>query len=132
MGVKRVASPEEKMQTMGAFSGLNAIMALTAAVVLYAFHLGHEGVHWSVYMAAALCCAIAVHQTISFAFNRQLQRRLAARRAHDATRETAPLKLPDAAPQNTLPPAAPSPFFSVTEATTNKLREPVPRARPRV
>lgn len=128
-GVERVASPEEKMRTLSSFSGINAIMALVAAILLYAFHLGRDGVHWSVYLAAALCSVIAIHQTISFFFNWQLRQRLTKHRTGDASEVQAQgaTPLPDAAAPNALPPARPAPLFGVTEDTTARLREPVPR-----
>jgi len=63
------------------FSGVNALFALIAAISLYATYLGRPEAKWSVYVAAAFCMVIAVHQTISFFFNLDLRRKFKLDRA---------------------------------------------------
>lgn len=123
---RRTSSPQEKMRVMVVFSGINAVMALCSAICLYAAHLGRPDVHWSVYMAAALCLVIGVHQTISFIFNWQIQSRI--KQSREEPRETAQLASPATPPA--LPAARTLPFtspYSVTENTTDLL-DRVPRA----
>lgn len=120
----RKSSPEEIMSSLRAFSGINALMALCAAFIIYFFHAGN-GAHWSIYVAGAFCCVIAVHQLLSFYWNHELQKRLKKRR------EIAPAETPLYAPPapQALPEAHPLPFVqprSVTEHTTDLL-EAIPR-----
>jgi hypothetical protein len=123
---KRAPSPEERRQTLLAFSGINSVMALIAAILLYANHLGKSDAHWSVYVAAALCCAISIHQAISFCYNWHLQARL--KQARQDTPVPGQIAASPGPPA--LPPAQPLPFAtpaqSVTENTT-ELLTPVDR-----
>jgi hypothetical protein len=74
-------TPAERMKAMLVFSGVNALFALIAAISLYATYLGRPEARWSVYVAAAFCLVIAVHQTISFFFNLDLRRKFKLDRA---------------------------------------------------
>lgn len=121
-------TPEQKMRVMMVFSALNAAFALFSSISLYATYLGRSDAQWSVYVAASFCLVIAVHQTLSFIFNLQIQRRLKNARA---TNDTAPAlsEKPRQAPS--LSAADTSQFInarggSVTEHTT-ELLDAVPR-----
>ena len=122
---KREATPNERLRTMLTFSLGNALMAATAAILLYYFHWG-ETAHWSIYVAAAICTVIAAHQTVSLYNNLKLRQRL--KEAHESVPSETPLYAPPAA--NALPPADTrdlvKPPASVSEHTTQRL-EPVPR-----
>src|SRR5215467_14793045 len=74
-------TPAERMKVLAVFSGVNALLALVAAISLYATYLGKPDAKWSVYTAASFCLVIAVHQTISFFFNMQLRRKFKGNRA---------------------------------------------------
>ena len=120
----RKSSPEEIMSSLRAFSGINALMALCAAFIIYFFNAGN-GAHSSIYVAGAFCCVIAVHQFLSFYWNHELQKRLKKRR--EIVPAETPLYSPP--PQQALPPARTMPLTqprSITENTT-ELLEPVPR-----
>ena len=67
--------PEQRMKVMMVFNGLNSLMALLSAIILYATYLGTPEAKWSIYVAAACCSVIAVHQAISFAFALDLKLR---------------------------------------------------------
>ena len=69
------SKPEQRMKVMMVFNGLNSLMALTAAIVLYSSYLNTPEAKWSIYVAGALCSVIAVHQLISFIFALGLRRR---------------------------------------------------------
>jgi len=69
------SKPQQRMKVMMVFNALNTFMALFAAVILYATYLGTPEIKWSVYVGAALCSVIAVHQMISFAFALELRLR---------------------------------------------------------
>jgi hypothetical protein len=60
---------------MMVFNGLNSAMALLAAIILYSTYLGTPEAKWSIYVAAAFCSVIAVHQAISFGFALDLRLR---------------------------------------------------------
>lgn len=62
------SKPEHRIKVITVFNGLNSLMALTAAIVLYSTYLGSPEAKWSIYVAGALCSVIAVHQLISFIF----------------------------------------------------------------
>ena len=72
-------TPEQRMKVMIVFNALNSLMALFAAIALYSTYPGTPEIKWSIYVAGALCSAIAVHQMISFAF--ALELRLKSRRS---------------------------------------------------
>jgi hypothetical protein len=78
------------MKAMLVFSGVNALFALIAAISLYATYLGRPEAKWSVYVAAAFCLVIAVHQTISFFFNLDLRRKFKLDRAPRRAIESKP------------------------------------------
>jgi hypothetical protein len=65
---RNTSTPEERMTVMTVFNGLSALFALVSAIALYATYLGKPEAKWSIYVAGAFCCIIAVHQSISFAF----------------------------------------------------------------
>lgn len=67
--------PEQRMKVMMVFNGLNSLMALLSAIILYATYLGTSEAKWSIYVAAACCSVIAVHQAISFGFALDLRLR---------------------------------------------------------
>jgi len=69
------SKPQQRMKVMMVFNALNSFMALFAAVILYGTYLGTPEIKWSVYVGAALCSVIAVHQMISFAFALELRLR---------------------------------------------------------
>ena len=75
------AKPEQRMKVMMVFNGLNSLMALAAAIVLYSTYLNSPEAKWSIYVAGALCSIIAVHQLISFIFAIGL--RLRSQRSRD-------------------------------------------------
>jgi hypothetical protein len=62
------SKPEDRMKAMLIFNGLSAVFALVSAIALYATYLGTPEAKWSVYLAAAFCSVISVHQTVSFFF----------------------------------------------------------------
>jgi hypothetical protein len=117
-------TPEQRLRAMAIFSALNAALALFSSVALYATHLGRESEgDWAVYLAAAFCLVIATHQTISFIFNLQLQRRLKKARKSDAQARAVP---PPEEPR-ALGAAEAQPLGgvgSVTEGTTELLEQP--------
>ena len=122
-------TPAEKMSMMLTFSAINAALALFSSVALYATYLGRDEARWSIYVAAAFCLVIAVHQTISLVLNVQLRRRLARGRATLSAAQSATRA--DAPAARALDAADDRPFAdlrSVTEKTTELLAE-VPRAR---
>jgi len=63
------------MKVMMIFNGLNSLMALASAIILYSTYLGTPEAKWSIYVAAACCSVIAVHQAISFGFALDLRLR---------------------------------------------------------
>ena len=67
--------PEQRMKVMMIFNGLNSLMALASAIILYSTYLGTPEAKWSIYVAAACCSVIAVHQAISFGFALDLRLR---------------------------------------------------------
>jgi hypothetical protein len=67
--------PEQRMKVMMVFNGLNSVMALLAAIILYSTYLGTPEAKWSIYVAAACCSVIAIHQAISFGFALDLRLR---------------------------------------------------------
>ena len=111
---------------MAAFSAVNAALALFSSIALFATHLGRaDDAHWSVFVAAACCMVIAAHQTVSFVFNMQIQRRLKKARANNAE----PRAVTSGDEPRALGAADARPFAdvrSVTEGTT-ELLEPQPR-----
>jgi hypothetical protein len=75
-GRSRASSkPQDLMKGMLVFNCLSAIFGLVSAVSLYATYLGSKDAKWSIYVAAAFCSVIAVHQTISFFFALGLRQR---------------------------------------------------------
>lgn len=74
------------MKVMMIFNGLNSVMALLSAIILYTTYLGTPEAKWSIYVAAACCSVIAVHQAISFGF--ALDLRLRASRTRKETTPT--------------------------------------------
>ena len=72
------SKPEDRVKVMVVFNALSSLMALFAAIALYATYLGKPEAKWSIYVAGAFCSVIAVHQMISFAF--ALELRLRSRR----------------------------------------------------
>lgn len=133
---RRPRTPEQKMRVMAVFSAVNAALALSSSIALYATHLGRASdpdTHWAVFMAAAFCMVIAAHQTVSFIFNMQLQSRLKKARQSDARAREAEgagaRELGGADARRALGEPDAAPFEgvrSVTENTT-ELLEPVPR-----
>jgi hypothetical protein len=79
--------PEDKMTVMAVFNGISSFFALFSAIALYATYLGRPEAKWSIYVAAAFCTVIAVHQAISFAFALQLRLRLKRGRAESRRAE---------------------------------------------
>ena len=70
------SGPDQRMRMTLIFSAVNAVLAATSAIVLYATYLGTRAGTSAVYMAAAFSCVISVHQTVSFFFQLELLRRL--------------------------------------------------------
>jgi hypothetical protein len=70
------SKPEQRMTSMIVFNGLSAVLALFSAIALYATYLNTPEAKWSVYVAAACCFVIAIHQMISMAFALELKLRL--------------------------------------------------------
>jgi hypothetical protein len=112
------------MKVMAVFSGVNALLALFSAIALYATYLGKPEAKWSMYMAAAFCIVIAVHQTINFLFAVQFRRKFkrdpVRDRAFGTREQESPLSFPNAQTGELI--ATPS----VTENTT-ELLESAPR-----
>lgn len=115
----RRPAPGQKLRVISVFSGLNSLFALVSAIVLYATYLGTPEAKWSIYVAAAFCTVIAVHQAISFGFALSLiirdRRRRIEMPPQEASRATGQLEACD---------ASTSPFIdaqSVTENTTELL-----------
>ena len=79
--------PDKRLIVMLVFSLLSAVLGAASAIVLYATYLGSDTGKWSVYLAAAFCLVIAVHQSINFAFGLGLLRRM---RQKSATHEVIP------------------------------------------
>ena len=69
-------APDQRMTVTLIFSAVNAVLAATSAIALYATYLGTKAGTPAVYLAAAFSCVISVHQTISFFFQLELVRRL--------------------------------------------------------
>jgi hypothetical protein len=80
IGSHKTRTPDHIMRDMMVFSAVNALLALTSAIVLYATYLGSREAKWSVYVAAAFSLVISIHQMVSFSFNLQLRRRFARER----------------------------------------------------
>ena len=113
------------MNTMIIFNSLSAFLALFSAIALYATYLGTPEAKWSVYVAGACCCVIAIHQMISFAFALELKLRL--KRSHSDARRAIELEAGDsvaALASGKTTQLVESPL--VTENTT-ELLEAVPR-----
>jgi hypothetical protein len=70
------APPEKRMIVTLVFSAISAVFGAASAIALYATFLGTKAAPAAVYVAAAFCCVISVHQTISFFFQLELLRRL--------------------------------------------------------
>ncbi|HYM01050.1 MAG TPA: hypothetical protein VEZ90_18975 [Blastocatellia bacterium] len=123
----RARTPDHILKDIMVFSGVNALLALTSAIVLYATYLGSKDAKWSVYVAAALSLVISIHQTVSFFFNLQLRRRFSRQRqVEDVTAGR------DSVQENILMPASSAGDLisqaSITERTT-ELLEPAPLVR---
>ncbi|HXU35822.1 MAG TPA: hypothetical protein VN937_05620 [Blastocatellia bacterium] len=103
------------MKVMMVFNGLNSVMALLSAIILYATYLGTPEAKWSVYLAAACCSVIAVHQAISFGFALDLRLRSGRIRKEVASDPTGQIERRDTRQILNLP--------SVTENTTEILEE---------
>ncbi|MGH9828037.1 MAG: hypothetical protein ACREDR_32855 [Blastocatellia bacterium] len=118
-GHHKARTPTHIMRDMAVFSGVNALLALVSAIVLYSTYLGSKDAKWSVYVAAACSLVIAIHQTISFFFNLQLRRRF-AREGPETVQEIRPK------PEQALMPAPITGMLidqpSVTERTTELLK----------
>jgi hypothetical protein len=149
------SAPDQRMKVVLVFSAVNAVLAASAAIALYATFLGTKTGPPAVYLAAAFCSVIAVHQTVSFFFNLGLTKRLSGGRSElESAREIAELSMSlgdrirarrselERARQATSESPEPRALAdrsttefvdlpSVTESTT-ELLEPVPRVAPRV
>jgi hypothetical protein len=115
------------MKVMMVFNGLNSVMALLAAIVLYSTYLGTPEAKWSIYVAGALCSVIAVHQAISFGFaldlrlrSRRMKQELSANYDAGNTEPVGQIEGRDTRHILDLP--------SVTENTTKILQEPPRRS----
>jgi hypothetical protein len=123
----RASSPEKRFNVMCVFNALSAALGLASAIILYATYLGRPEAKWSVYLAAAFCLVIAVHQTISFFFALEFRERMKQRRREMNPAIGSGIKgsvksLDSGKTTEFVNPA------SVTENTT-ELLEPVPRGR---
>ena len=122
-GSRSTSKPDDKMTSMVVFNAMSAVFALTSAIVLYATYLGTDEAKWSMYMAAALCLAITVHQSISFWY--ALDVKLRHRRGRKGVSAAPTDRLPK---QIEPPPPAHAFAFrdmpSVTEHTTDRLKVP--------
>ena len=103
------------MKVMMVFNGLNSVMALLSAIILYATYLGTPDAKWSIYVAAACCSVIAVHQAISFGFALDLRLRSGRMRTELPSDPTGQLEGRDTRQILDLP--------SLTENTTEILEE---------
>lgn len=110
--------PEQRLKVMMVFNGLNSLMALLSAIILYSTYLGTPEAKWSIYVAAACCSVIAVHQAISFGFALDLRLRSGRTRNELSADPPRQLEGRDAGKVLNLP--------SVTENTT-KILEEAPR-----
>lgn len=107
--------PEQRMKVMMVFNGLNSLMALLSAIILYTTYLGTPEAKWSIYVAAACCSVIAVHQAISFGFALELRLRSGRTRKELSSDAPGQLEGRDTRQLLNLP--------GVTENTTRKLED---------
>ena len=124
--------PDQRMKVTLIFSAVNAVLAATSAIVLYATYLGTRAGTPAVYLAATFSCVISVHQTISFLFQleqlRRLKRGRSAGQPSSATQEDQITGRPRTpAALRSVDTSEFIPASSVVERTT-ELLDPVPRA----
>ena len=123
------ASPQENALMVLFMSALSGVFALFCGILLYYVHAGRPGAHWSVFMAAAFCMAIASWQFSSFFIGLKLLRRLRRGRKAEGVEDKSPA-LADATPAaSSLGEGNPAQFVevrSVTEGPT-QLFEHLPR-----
>jgi hypothetical protein len=81
---RHARTPEQRMKMMLVFNTLDAALALASAVIIFATQAGSAGHASLVYLAAAFCLVIAVHQIISLIINLKIQKRLKRARTGDA------------------------------------------------
>lgn len=112
--------PEQRLKVMMVFNGLNSLMALASAIILYSTYLGTPEAKWSIYVAAACCSVIAVHQAIGFGFALDLRLRSWRLRKELPFSPSAEIEGRDTRQILNLP--------SVTENTTEILQEAPPRS----
>lgn len=111
---------------MAMFNAFSLFAALTSAIALYATYLGTDEAKWSVYVAAAFCLVIAVHQ--SFALGYAIELKLRHSRARNAPDQGAAPETPRQPEPRALSPVPDDGIApSVTEHTTDLL--PVERSR---
>ena len=127
---RHARTPEQRMKMMLVFNTLDAVLALASAIIIYATQAGSAGHASLVYLAAAFCIVIAVHQIISLVINLKIQQRLKRARTDDANTAAA-LAGETNAGAHALNPADSGLFTivqrgSVTDNTT-ELLEAVPR-----
>src|SRR2546429_313300 len=80
--------PEHRMLVSLVFSAVSAVFGAASAIAIFSA-LGTKAAAPTLYMAAAFCCVISIHQTISFFFQLELFRRLKQRRSDDQSEEFA-------------------------------------------
>lgn len=123
---RHTTTPEKRLHVMTVFNALSAVFGLASTIILYA-SIGTSGAKAAMFVAAAFCTVIAVHQTISFFFALELRQRLKRGRG-----DTSQLRGPDTERSvASLGSGETAEFInarSVTENTT-ELLESVPRVR---
>lgn len=125
---RRARTPEQRMRMMLVFNAMDAALALAAAILLFSTQMGRGEAQAHVFIAAAFCIVIAVHQVVSLLVNLKIQRRLKRAREEKAAEALASGAHAGAAPALG---AGDSGLFvnvqgSVTENTTELLNA-VPR-----
>jgi hypothetical protein len=121
-------SPQQHLRVMNIFTALSAVLALAAAVALYATHLGNPNAVWSGYLAASFLLSVAAWQLTNFVLGVRLLRRLSL--AREGVQDGRPAPHPKAGGARALPEADDAPFAvvrSVTENTTGLLETAAPR-----
>ncbi|HEV7903704.1 MAG TPA: hypothetical protein VGO96_07685 [Pyrinomonadaceae bacterium] len=81
---RRARTPEQRMRMMLVFNAMDAALALAAAILLFSTQAGRSEAQAHVFIAAAFCIVIAVHQVVSLIINLKIQRRLKRAREEKA------------------------------------------------
>jgi len=83
--MRRARTPEQRMRMMLIFNAMDAALALAAAILLFSTRAGRGAdAQAHVFIAAAFCLVIAVHQAVSLLINLKIQQRLKRARTEKA------------------------------------------------